>query len=137
MEGVLRCSAGCLPTLALSWISMVRGRLLKALRLGSGGQLRYFGMGLGGERMQIPEWVEQAACAAPDVDPEIFFPARTTNSQALRQARVICLQCPVLAECRAYAAARPHLCGIWGGELRQVSPGASLQREHRQRVRNA
>ena len=62
------------------------------------------------------DWRRLAACARPGVDPELFFPGPTEGAK-LRQARRICVDCPVKAPCLADALARSpnndH--GIYGG----------------------
>lgn len=60
--------------------------------------------------LPILEWHQQAACRAPDVDPNWFFPER---GERVAEARAVCARCPVVEECRA-AGAREHF-GIWGG----------------------
>lgn len=55
-------------------------------------------------------WAARALCA--DVDPEIFFPP---NGDPATEARQICGQCPVTAECLAYALSNHEAYGIWGG----------------------
>lgn len=68
------------------------------------------------------EWTEQALCRR--VDPEVFFPPK---GDAGTQAKQICAQCPVRAECLDYAIAADEKHGIWGG----------LNRAERQRVGQA
>ena len=49
-------------------------------------------------------------------DPDAWFPeAGDGHSKAIRYAKEMCLECPLLVECRLYAlvAEEPH--GIWGG----------------------
>jgi WhiB family transcriptional regulator, redox-sensing transcriptional regulator len=55
-------------------------------------------------------WVQHAACHGSP--PDLWFPARGDTTI---QAKAICRQCPVRAECLAYAL-RWHIgFGIWGG----------------------
>lgn len=74
-----------------------------------------------------PEWMDDALCA--QADPDSFFPERGGSP---RDAKKVCLSCPVIAECRAYALGRDERFGVWGGlsererrrlkrELRQAS----------------
>lgn len=67
------------------------------------------------------EWMDDAACRG--MDPELFFPVRG-DFAAVEAARAICRGCSVMAECRAYGLAEPHMHGMWGGlserERRQV-----------------
>lgn len=60
-----------------------------------------------------PDWRQRAACANPDVDPEIFF-AHPGGSATL--ALEICRTCPVREQCLAHALTQPETDGIWGGK---------------------
>ncbi len=55
-------------------------------------------------------WAARALCA--DADPEAFFPP---NGDPATQARHVCRQCPVTAQCLAYALTNQEEYGIWGG----------------------
>jgi WhiB family redox-sensing transcriptional regulator len=55
-------------------------------------------------------WAAKVLCA--DVDPELFFPS---NGDPAIEARHVCGQCPVTAECLAYALTNQEEYGIWGG----------------------
>lgn len=55
-------------------------------------------------------WDVEALCA--QTDPELFFPAPGASPV---RAKAICAQCPVIAECLAYALPSPSLEGVWGG----------------------
>jgi WhiB family transcriptional regulator, redox-sensing transcriptional regulator len=55
-------------------------------------------------------WQEQALCA--QTDPEAFFPEKGGST---RDAKKICMSCPVRAECLEYALAHDERFGIWGG----------------------
>lgn len=57
-----------------------------------------------------PEWMDSAACAS--VDPELWFPERGSNP---RRAKRICADCPVRAQCLAFAVEHHIDYGIWGG----------------------
>lgn len=56
------------------------------------------------------------------VDPEIFFPKRNETG---RQAKRICMQCPVRIDCLWYATTHPQV-GVWGG----------MSERERRRLRN-
>ena len=60
-------------------------------------------------------WRSQALCR--DTDPELFFPIGTTGAALLQieQARAVCRQCPVQADCLDFALATNQDSGIWGG----------------------
>jgi WhiB family redox-sensing transcriptional regulator len=69
--------------------------------------------------LQLPEptgWRDRAACAAPGVDPELFFPAPGQHGKAACAKRV-CARCPVRDACLADALIHPPLedHGIRGG----------------------
>jgi WhiB family transcriptional regulator, redox-sensing transcriptional regulator len=55
-------------------------------------------------------WADDGDCQY--ADPELWFPAPGERAEA---AKSICAQCPVKAECLAYAMPRSELEGIWGG----------------------
>lgn len=62
------------------------------------------------------DWIADAACVY--VDPEVFFLSDAENGPSktwkVRMARLVCSNCPVLAECREWAiGSLPH--GIAGG----------------------
>ncbi len=64
--------------------------------------------------LSTARWRDRAACAAPGVDPEWFFPA---PGQQGKHAKRICARCPVKAECLADALAVPEADdhGVRGG----------------------
>jgi WhiB family transcriptional regulator, redox-sensing transcriptional regulator len=55
-------------------------------------------------------WMDQARCA--ETDPEAFFPEKSENS---RDAKRVCAECPVRAECAGYAIENFIQWGVWGG----------------------
>lgn len=59
-------------------------------------------------------WRAQAACSAPDVDPEVMFPESMTPSRTA-EGRKICRGCPVTSTCLDYALEADERQGIWGG----------------------
>ena len=70
----------------------------------------------------IGHWTERAACRAPAIDPELFFPV-SDSGPALPQvtaAKRICTACPVLTDCLAWALLAGEPAGIWGG----TTPGS-------------
>lgn len=62
-------------------------------------------------------WQEEAACRAPGVDPELFFPVGETGPalDLIRQAKAVCARCPVIDQCREYALRAGEPDGVWGG----------------------
>ena len=61
-------------------------------------------------------WRDQAACAASDVNPEVFFPL-TSSDKNLEQATAICRRCDVRLQCLQHAKENHYTDGVWGGEL--------------------
>ena len=61
------------------------------------------------------EWVHRARCK--DEDPELFFPIGTTGPAAAQidEAKAICMQCEVRAQCLEWALATGQDAGVWGG----------------------
>jgi WhiB family transcriptional regulator, redox-sensing transcriptional regulator len=55
-------------------------------------------------------WQERSLCA--QTDPEAFFPEKGGST---REAKKVCTQCEVRAECLDYALANDERFGIWGG----------------------
>ncbi|MBT1018598.1 WhiB family transcriptional regulator [Canibacter sp. lx-72] len=55
-------------------------------------------------------WQQRALCA--ETDPEAFFPEKGGST---REAKKICQQCEVRAECLEYALQSDERFGIWGG----------------------
>lgn len=55
-------------------------------------------------------WQWDALCA--QTDPDSFFPEKGGST---REAKRICEDCPVRAECLEYALERDERFGIWGG----------------------
>jgi WhiB family redox-sensing transcriptional regulator len=60
---------------------------------------------------QRPDWTLDALCAQV-LDDEIFFPPKGGST---REAKSICAQCPVKAECLAFALENGERFGIFGG----------------------
>lgn len=60
--------------------------------------------------LEATPWSAQAACAG--TSPDLFFPGKGGSA---REAKAVCMTCPVRAECLEYAL-RWHICfGVWGG----------------------
>ncbi len=58
----------------------------------------------------IGNWTAEAACARADA--ETWFPDQGTSP---RQAKAICLTCPVQQPCLAWALVHNIQYGVWGG----------------------
>jgi WhiB family transcriptional regulator, redox-sensing transcriptional regulator len=73
------------------------------------------------------DWTSRSLCR--QVDPELFFPEKGGST---REAKRICRDCPVRAECLGFALENNERFGIWGGlserERRKLGRGGgSLQ----------
>jgi WhiB family transcriptional regulator, redox-sensing transcriptional regulator len=55
-------------------------------------------------------WMDRALCA--ETDPEAFFPEKGGST---REAKQVCRNCDVRAECLEYALLNEERFGIWGG----------------------
>jgi WhiB family transcriptional regulator, redox-sensing transcriptional regulator len=74
-----------------------------------------------------PAWMKRGACRG--LEPSAFVASRGNSVGKVRDAKAICGQCPVRAECSAYALADSDICGVWGGttarERRQLRATAT------------
>jgi WhiB family redox-sensing transcriptional regulator len=74
-----------------------------------------------------PAWMKRGACRG--MEPSAFFASPGNSVEKVRDAKAICGQCPVRAECSAYALADSGICGVWGGttarERRQLRATAT------------
>ncbi|MFC4503909.1 MULTISPECIES: WhiB family transcriptional regulator [Streptomyces] len=74
-------------------------------------------------------WREWAACRFED--PELFFPVGEggLSRRQTEQARAVCLRCPVMRVCGAWAVRHGENDGVWGamtaGERRSLRQGRS------------
>lgn len=72
-------------------------------------------------------WLDQALCAAPGVDPDMFF-------DVLRRPEAIamCKRCPVEAQCDQRAEENDaYRGGVWAGRTRsRTHPGPSTTTEY-------
>jgi WhiB family transcriptional regulator, redox-sensing transcriptional regulator len=71
--------------------------------------------------LERDDWRDLAACKAPDVRPEWFFPVGEMYGRDVRpalyaQARAVCARCPVTEECLAYALKAHMVFGVFGGQ---------------------
>lgn len=64
--------------------------------------------------VERPEWQVDSLCrTAPDA--AIFFPS-PGDTEALRAAKAMCSECPVVQDCLEYALGNNERYGIWGGK---------------------
>ncbi|GIG29300.1 WhiB family transcriptional regulator [Cellulomonas marina] len=57
-----------------------------------------------------PDFVADGLCT--QTDPELFFPEKGGST---REAKKVCANCTVRAECLSYALENDERFGIWGG----------------------
>ncbi|MGH8896870.1 MAG: WhiB family transcriptional regulator [Egibacteraceae bacterium] len=63
----------------------------------------------------VTDWRDRAACL--DEDPALFFPIGVTGPalDQTEQAKAVCRDCPVRAQCLDWALATGQDAGVWGG----------------------
>jgi WhiB family redox-sensing transcriptional regulator len=61
------------------------------------------------------QWLNQSRCL--NEDPELFFPVGNTGPAVdqIEQAKAVCRQCTVTAECLESAIKENQDTGVWGG----------------------
>ncbi|WP_353963910.1 WhiB family transcriptional regulator [Streptomyces sp. NBC_00233] len=60
-------------------------------------------------------WLTKAACAAPGIDPEVFFAPEQAARGWENEAKTICKSCPVTQECLEAAINQGVTDGVRGG----------------------
>lgn len=60
------------------------------------------------------QWMAEAACAAPNVPHEWFFPDESKGENSVK-AIAVCNGCIVMEDCLAYALKHGEQ-GVWGGQ---------------------
>ena len=63
------------------------------------------------------DWQSYGACQGMSLE-AFFHPAgerRSLRSERIARAKAICVQCPVITQCREYALTTKEPYGIWGG----------------------
>ncbi|GAB7065851.1 hypothetical protein JCM12141A_01400 [Mycolicibacterium hodleri] len=72
------------------------------------------------------DWYERALC--PQTDPDAFFPEKGGST---KEAKKICLGCPVKQQCLQWALDHDERFGIWGGlserERRRLKRGIDIR----------
>lgn len=71
------------------------------------------------------DWRESAACAGYPT--AWWYPDRSTPASWTSRARSICADCPVRAECRAWAEKWDEV-GIWAGKVRERAEAGGTER---------
>ena len=75
------------------------------------------------------DWMLEGGCGYTDTD--LFFPVGS-SMKAMKQAneaKAICMECPVIAECLEYAIRTNQDSGIWGGTTEDERK--SIRRQYR------
>jgi hypothetical protein len=83
--------------------------LAKAQRAQTDAMVTALSVALFGDDEQ--DWRERAVCA--QVDADLWFPEKGGST---REAKKVCLSCPVRAQCLAFALENEERFGIWGGK---------------------
>lgn len=85
---------------------------------------------------ELMPWVEDGACRNTEGDwLEIPTVAYTTQRQVKRAEIAVCMDCPVLAECREHAITFPEPLGVWGGLVPRERGKIRAQRRKRAQAR--
>ena len=82
---------------------------------------------------QPDEWRDLASCR--DTDPDLFFPVGTTGPaiEQIAQAKRVCAECLVQADCLEYAISTNQDSGVWGGTSEEERRQMRRARQARQR----
>ncbi len=64
--------------------------------------------------VELDTWAGRALCRAMPDAVSLFFSEETAE---IAQAKSVCAECPVLAQCLEAALQRREPCGVWGGQL--------------------
>ena len=69
--------------------------------------------------IEVAPWAAEAACAGLSTalffPPEDAGPGHSLSRRDLSEARRVCAECPVRAECLEWAIERGERYGVWGG----------------------
>lgn len=67
-------------------------------------------------RWHTTDWRAQAVCSDEEVA-SLFFPVGVTGAAEvqIREAKAVCMTCPVREECLSFAITTNQEYGIWGG----------------------
>ncbi len=72
------------------------------------------------------EWMDQALCR--DYGTDLFYPESPdlkVKNKKIRDAKQVCAECPVLAQCDSWATTTREPHGVWGGRYRSGDPKAT------------
>jgi len=83
-------------------------------------------------------WRNEAACASPFVEKELFWPVGTSGPALLQiaEAKTVCRRCPVVSECLTWALDNGSDGGVWGG-MSEDERRALKRRNARTKARTA
>lgn len=93
------------------------------------------------ERWHGTDWRTEAVCSQ-SAGTKLFFPVGVTGAAEIQihQAKTVCAECPVRAECLEFAITTNQEYGVWGGtseEERRVLRRQWRQRQRALRAQNA
>jgi WhiB family redox-sensing transcriptional regulator len=76
---------------------------------------------------QLPNepWMQEGLCA--QTDPDSFFPDKGGSA---REAKRVCLNCPVREECLQYALEHNERWGVWGGETERARRRMQIEKRN-------
>ena len=83
------------------------------------------------------EWQMQGLCRDPHFPKDLWFPA---TERLAAKAKVVCLQCPVVVQCRDWALTHREQAGVWGATSeadREAVWGGRGLRHRNRRIRIA
>jgi WhiB family transcriptional regulator, redox-sensing transcriptional regulator len=77
-----------------------------------------------GRSTWVEDWAQQGVCRA--VEPDALF----VRGKAQQVAKMVCMGCPVIAECLAYSLDNHTEFGIWGGMTERQRRALLKRRPH-------
>ncbi|MEU9298452.1 WhiB family transcriptional regulator [Streptomyces sp. NPDC048266] len=81
----------------------------------------------------VSDWRTEAACANPDVDPNVFFRhgAAKRGRHWAQAAKKVCARCPVDDFCLQVALQSREGVGVWGGKTPSERRKVAVAEPHR------